>query len=320
MADPPRPRRVLLTGATGFVGGYVLKKLVTSSDVPVCLVRDPEKLARKTAHFPGAQVISITGNLFSTAALRKAAAQSDVAIHLVGIILQRGQDTFARVHYEGTRNVLTACQEAGIKRYVHMSALGARPNAVSRYHQTKHEAEELVRKSGLDWTIFRPSLIHGPDGEFMELMKTFACGLVPPVMPYFGRGENRLQPVDVRDVAECFVRALDRPQTIHRAYGLGGPRSYSWKELYRICQKHIPGARRWKPQVGQPVALAKLLARTVMKLPAPTAALDRLKFDVGQVQMSQEDCVCDVAPAERELDLTFRDFETELAQYGGQIR
>ncbi len=155
----------------------------------------------------------------------------------------------------------------------------------------------------------------------MELLKTFACSAVlPPVMPYFGKGENRVQPVDVRDVAECFVKALSDDRTIHHAFELGGPRSYSWKELYQLCKRCIPGAKQWKPIVGQPVFVAKLLARTVMKVPRPIGKLDRLRFDVGQVQMSQEDSVCDITEAERDLDIAFRDFESELTQYADQIR
>ena len=321
MTDQTESQRVLLTGATGFVGGYVLKKLVSSGYVPVCVVRDSDKFAARTELYPGAEIVSVRGDVTSPAAVQKAARQCNQAIHLVGIIMERGENTFGRVHYEGTKNVVQACKDAGIKRLVHMSALGTRPDAVSKYHQSKHMAEQCVMQSGLDWTIFRPSLIHGPEGELMQLLKTFACSAVlPPVMPYFGKGENRMQPVDVRDVAECFVKVLSNDRTIHRTYELGGPRSYSWKELYQLCKRCIPGAKQWKPLVGQPVFVAKLLARTVMKVPMPIGKLDRLRFDVGQVQMSQEDSVCDITAAERDLDIAFRDFESELTQYADQIR
>ena len=188
MADGSRPQRVLLTGASGFVGGYVLKKLVSSGYVPICLVRDPDKFASRVELFASAEIVTVRGDLFSNSALRRAADQADCAVHLVGIIMERGPNTFSRVNYEGTKNVVSACQDAGIKRLVHMSALGTRTDAVSKYHQTKYMAEQCVKRSGLDWTIFRPSIIHGPDGEFMELMKTFACSLLPPFMPYFGGG------------------------------------------------------------------------------------------------------------------------------------
>lgn len=313
------PRRVLLTGATGFVGGHVLRELLSAGYAPVCLVRDQQRFEDQTSNLTGHVITTVQGSLGSPSALAEAAGQSDMAIHLVGIIMQRGHNTFSRVHYEGTRNVVDACNKAGIRRYVHMSALGTRPNAVSKYHQTKYMAEQYVKKSGLHWTIMRPSIIHGPNGEFMELLKTFACGLLPPVMPYFGDGSHRLQPADVRDVAECFVRALSTDAAVHKVFDLGGPRSYSWKELYRLCQRIMPGAKKWKPIIGQPVPVAKALAATVMKIPAP-GALNKLRFNVGQVQMSQEDSVCDIAPAEKAFEISFRDFETELALYADQIR
>ena len=129
-------------------------------------------------------MLIVKGDITSAAALQRAAGQSDLAIHLVGIIMERGNNTFSRVLYEGTRNVVGACRDANIKRFIHMSALGTRADAVSKYHQSKHMAEQYVRQSRLDWTIFRPSIIHGPEGEFMELMKTFTCSvLLPPFMP-----------------------------------------------------------------------------------------------------------------------------------------
>lgn len=197
-----------------------------------------------------------------------------------------------------------------------MSALGTRPQAVSEYHRTKWAAECCVRDSGLDWTIFRPSVIHGPDGEFMRLMRRLACGLLPPVMPHFGNGLARVQPVSVRDVAHCFVAALRVPETIGQTYELGGPEAMTWRELYRICRETIPGAQAWKPVIGQPVALAKLLAATVMKLPILPRSM---RFNADQVQMSQEDSVCDIGPAERTFGIKLRDFRSELREYAARI-
>ncbi len=310
--------RVLVTGATGFVGRYVVRALYLRGYQPVCLVRSRSRLADATGGIPEDRLDVVVGSLFDKSALREAAERSDAAIHLVGIILENRlrHQTFDRVHREGTVGVVEALTAAGVSRYVHMSALGARPDAVAEYHRTKFAAEEYVRGSGLDWTIFQPSIIHERDGEFMQLMKTFACGLIPPVMPYFGSGENRLQPVSVKDVAHCFVEALGRPDTIGQTCGLGGPRAYSWKELYAVCRKHIPGARRWKPMVSQPVPIAKLLAMTIMKTPLVPRAL---KFNVGQVQMSQEDSTCPTEPVEATFGLRLRDFENELARYGALI-
>jgi NADH dehydrogenase len=137
-----------------------------------------------------------------------------------------------------------------------------------------------------------------------------------PVIPYFGDGMTRLQPVSVKDVAHCFVAALSKRETIGRTYELGGPEAVTWKELYRICRETIPGARTWKPIVGQPVWAAKLAARTLMKLPI----LPRmLRFNVDQVQMSQEDSVCDTAQVEETFGIKLRDFRRELREYAALI-
>jgi NADH dehydrogenase len=326
VSEGPKTENVLVTGATGFVGSAVVRELVVRGLTPVCLVRSPEKLLRRHRDISPERIRCVAGDLHDDRALANAADQCDAAIHLVGIILEKpfARQTFDRIHRQGTEHVVNAVRAAGITRYVHMSALGSRPNAEAKYHKTKWAAEEYVRGSGLDWTIFRPSLIHGPDGEFMRLMKMFMCGLVPPVVPYFGDGRAKLQPVSVKDVAYCFVEALFRPETIGQAIDLGGPRAYSWKELYNACRTFMPCAKQWKPMVSQPVAVAKLAAVLSGPPLALAAAISPkmglLRFNVDQVIMSQEDNVCDHTAAERALGLTMRSFEDELSTYAGQIR
>ena len=107
----------------------------------------------------------------------------------------------------------------------------------------------------------------------MELMRTFVVSRVPPVIPYFGSGENKLQPVSVKDVAFCLVECLRREATIGKTFELGGPRAYSWKEMYEVCRRLIPGAKAWKPKVSLPVAPAKIIANTVMKHNTRTSLL-----------------------------------------------
>jgi uncharacterized protein YbjT (DUF2867 family) len=325
MSGPPSIQTVMVTGATGFVGRAVVRELLAKGMRPVCLVRSAEKLRAQHPEVDPERFTPIVGRLKDRGALREAADVSQTAIHLVGIIIARplrGQ-TFAAVHMRGTANVVDAVQQAGIRRYLQMSALGARPDAASAYHRTKWAAEEYVRRSGLDWTIFRPSLIHGPDGEFMRLMKRFMCGFVPPVIPYFGSGQARVQPVFVKDVAYCFVQSLLDPTTIGKVFPLGGPRAYSWIELYNACRALMPGAKHWKPIVSHPVPLAKLtaiLGRPIMGLAeAVVPSLGLFRFDAGQVQMSQEDATCDRTIAEKAFGIRMRDFEQELSAYAERI-
>jgi NADH dehydrogenase len=198
-----------------------------------------------------------------------------------------------------------------------MSALGVRPNAVSRYHRTKYAAEQYVRASGLDWTIIRPSLIHGPGGEFMQMEANWARGTAPPFlfMPYFGKGAfgrggaGKLQPVYVKDVARAFVQALASPKTIGEVYPLGGPDQLTWPELHRISAEAIIGRKR--AVIPMPVWKAKLLTRIV---PPPL-----LPFNHDQVIMSQEDNTCDLSKFRADFGWDPQPFEPTLKQYAPTI-
>jgi len=157
--------KVALPGASGFVGRHGLARLQESGHAVRTLVRTPGNIAAPES-ITAAGVAEIVGDLDKPEALRELVAGADAVIHLVGIIRERPRrgQTFQRVHIEGTQNLLRAARAAGVRRWVHMSALGTRPEAASRYHQTKYAAEQVVRASGLEWTIFQPSLLHGPDG------------------------------------------------------------------------------------------------------------------------------------------------------------
>jgi NADH dehydrogenase len=237
-------------------------------------------------------------------------------IHLVGIIMERphqGQ-TFEKIHVESTNRLISAASHHGVKRWIHMSALGTRPNAVSRYHQSKWRAEEHVRESDIPFTIIRPSIIHGHDGEFMQMVKGFCRGNSPPFLPYFGsglfgqRGGGHVQPAWVEDVARCFVDALSNPATINETYPLGGPEVYTWPQLYTTCQRYIPGANLRKKPKAVPVWLAKLVAGKPL-----------VPFNRDQVIMSQEDSTCQTSKVEQDFNFKLAPFEPTFAEYAAKI-
>jgi uncharacterized protein YbjT (DUF2867 family) len=199
-----------------------------------------------------------------------------------------------------------------------MSALGTRADAISNYHKTKFQAEQYVRGSGLDWTIFRPSMIHGQKGEFMQLVAKWAMKKAPPFlfMPYFGagllgRGEPRmLQPIWVKDVARAFVDALEKPQTIHETYPIAGSQAVTWRQLHRISARTIVGKER--PVFAIPGWYAKMLTYVVPRFLLP--------FNRDQVIMSQEDNTCDMSKFIDSFGWTPGGFEEILKTYAEQLK
>jgi len=311
MPQPP-DRTLFLTGGSGFVGPAVIQELRRRNYSIKALIN----------HRPIPGVESIKADLFDPAQLTRAITGCSAVIHLIGIIAENPKRgvTFQRMHVDATKSVVDATKSAGVRRYLHMSALGTRSNAVSQYHRTKFEAEEYVRQSGLDWTIFRPSMIHGPRGEFMQAEAKWARKQAMPYlfMPYFGRGlfgargAGKLQPVEVDDVARAFVDAIDKPQTIHRAYALAGSEILTWPQMHREASKQIVGKRRATLPI--PAWYAKTLAAVVPR--------SWLPFNRDQVIMSQEDnAATETESAEFAQDFgwTPRRFSETLADYADQL-
>ncbi len=253
------------------------------------------------------------GNVLEPPSLESAMQGCAGVIHLVGIIRETRHQSFEQAHVQATDNVVKAATAAGVRRYVHMSALGTRENARAKYHKTKWQAEQLVRESSLNWTIFRPGLIHGPRGEFTAMAVQWHAGKAAPFffMPYFGGGllgqrpVTRLQPILVDDVAELFVRALDTTKSEHQTYELGGPEQMTWPEMLEVFNSVLPGPRR--TIMGIPIWLAKVLS---------TFPLPGLPFNHDQVLMAGEDNVCDISAITRDFPgFSPRKLETSVREY-----
>jgi NADH dehydrogenase len=189
------------------------------------------------------------------------------------------------VHTQGTINVIEAAASTGIRRYLHMSALGSRPAARARYHQTKWAAEEAVRASGLIWTIFRPSIIYGRGDEFVKMLAYMVDRY--PLVPVIGSGRQRLQPVPVEHVAEGFARALALPATEKQVYEVGGPDRVTMVELLDLIGAAL-GHRRVR-KIHVPVGFIRPIARVLHGLPGFPVTPDQLR-------MLEEDNICDPAP------------------------
>lgn len=304
--------KVLLTGATGFVGKVLTQALLESHAVPDiedtsvrALVRDPGSAsaqALRSLPYADGNLELVRGDILDPTSLAEALDDGavDAVIHLVGIIAERRGEgvTFQRIHDLGTRNVVNATHNAGIDRYVHMSAMGPGPDRKAVYHQTKWAAEEYVRASGLDFTIFRPSIVYGIEDLFINRFAFFVRKKIFGVpLPNFGR--TKFQPVAVEDVAEAFAQALENRKSIGKTYDLGGPNVVTLREIITSIEDILGTSA---PKIPIPLGLAKLQAMLLQFAPYP--------FDLNpdQVTMMEQDNVGDTS------NLT-ADFEIELTPF-----
>ncbi|MBI3192720.1 MAG: complex I NDUFA9 subunit family protein [Pedosphaera parvula] len=297
-----------MTGATGFVGRHILKKLMEQGHTVKCLVR-PDSAPRLPQ---SPQVMAIPGNIHDPSTFESALGGSDGVIHLVGIISEVGENTFYRVHTRGAMNLVDAMCRQGVRRLVHMSALGTRPGANSQYHQSKYDAEVYLCSHFLDFTVFRPSVIHGPDGEFTQLLKQFAT---LPFFPVLGDGKGLLQPVYVEDVATVFVSALTKPESVGRVYPLGGPKAYTIEAMVEVMARAM-GRSPGRP-MHIPLWLMNLQAAAMETIFPVLGQAPILNTD--QLVMAQEDNVCDSSEAQTLFGTPFVDFEEAVRRYMSRV-
>ena len=290
---------IAITGATGFVGRAVVKQARAAGHPVRVIVRDPRE-ARWLAEEFGCELFH--GNVLHAPALAGAFAGVKCVIHLVGIIHEKNENTFDRAHTEATSNVIAEAKTAGVKRLIHMSALGARVDGRSRYHQTKWAAEEAVRKSGLAWTIFRPSLIYGAGNKSISVLAKLTKWL--PFVPVLGNGESKIQPVAVDFVAKCFVAAVHTDDAVQKTYDLCGPVAFTWNALY---DKLLAAQGLRKPKLHLPLPVARLQAKVF------EAVLPNPPFTSDQLLMTGEDNTGDPKPAEVAFALEQESFEQGLS-------
>src|SRR5215472_5264940 len=292
---------VFLTGATGFVGGHLLKRLLAERHNVRALVRDPAK-----AKLPGGnQIELVQGDIVDGVGLDSGMKGCDAAINLVGIIVETGKTTFERVHHIGTRNVVEAAQRNKISRFIQMSALGVRADGVSEYQITKWKGEEAVRQSGIPYCILRPSLIFGPGSGFVTEMLDI-MRRAPLFRPVPGSGKPRFRPIFVEDVAACFTQALTNPAATNKTIALCGGEELTLDE---VLQEIADCAGIHKRAIHVPMALmfpAAAVAQTVLPRPPVT---------IGQLRMLKEGSTCDIGPMVQTFGFTPVGFRNTLKNY-----
>lgn len=265
-------KKIVVLGGSGFVGRRVCHQLANAEKQVLIPTRQRDRSKDGLITLPTAEVVE--ADIHDEAQLARLLDGADAVINLVGILYEHGKrsgsEGFDGVHVELTRKVLAACEKAGIRRYLHMSTLGAATDGPSQYLRSKGEAEQRVAASKLDWTIFRPSLVVGSDDRFLTL---FAGMLRWAPLMMLVRPNARFQPIAVEDVARCFAMALDLPATYGQRYELGGPRVYSFRELMQLIGEWSGHLR---PIIGLPDGLAYLEAALFELLPVKLLSRDNL--------------------------------------------
>jgi uncharacterized protein YbjT (DUF2867 family) len=268
--------KIFIAGGTGFVGGHVVQELLARGHQVRLLAH-----RRSSEDKPGVETVE--GDVTRLESFVHAVEGCDAVINLVGIIREfpsRGI-TFEHLHVQATSNMLAAAATNGVRRYLQMSAVGTRPDAVSNYHKTKYMAEELVRGSGLEWTILRPSLIFGPKDAFVNMLADQMR--MVPVMPVIGDGLYRLQPIHADDVARCFAMALDQPETVGQTYELCGNDRLSYIELLDAVAAAIGKNPPYEPHL--PLGLMEHVIPVMQNIPQFPITMD-------QLQMLLEENIC----------------------------
>ncbi len=274
--------RILVTGATGFVGPAIVRDLVADGHT----VRVLEHTAGSSAELPSQD--AVPGSMTDSQSLRRAVDGQDAVVHLVAL-LSGSREEFQSVMEQGTRDLLAAARDAGVRRFVLMSALGTSEETkdLVPYYGAKWQMEQDVKASGLEHVIFRPSFVFGREGGALGQFKKIAR--LAPVTPIVGPGTQRIQPIWLDDVAAYFAAAIEKPEAANRTFELGGPDAVTWNEFWSRL-KRAQGSHR--PSIHLPFGLMRMQAAVLEKLPKPPVTRDQLKMlAAGDNVVSNSDAV-----------------------------
>jgi len=321
---------VAVVGATGFVGRSVVSRLLDRGACVRALARSMDKASRVLPEHANLSIIQST--LFEPdKTLDRALDGAQAIVNPVGIIREEpdGQ-SFERVHMQLPRLLVEAAHahQSRPGRIVHISALSVQENADTEYARSKFAGEQIIRHSGLDWTILRPGLIHGPGSAFMQMIRDWACGRAMPFfcMPYFARTTRlfprpefappRVEPIFVDDVASAVAACLERDISIGEVYPLVGSQSLLMPEMYAFVRDRLPLAR----STIKPFAIPSNLAAYKAKASKALGIGALLPFDEGMAKMGARDCTGQSTKAHEHLDFEPIGFAKSAESYIAQMK
>lgn len=272
---------VTVFGGSGFVGGQVVRALAKAGYRVRVAVRQPNLAYRMRMLGDVGQIEVVQANVRVPASVARALDGAEACVNLVGVLWESGRQKFQSIHAMGARHVAEQAAKAGVKRLVHVSAIGADVNAKAKYARSKGEGEGAVRAAFPGATIVRPSIVFGPEDDFFNRFAQMAA--LAPVMPLVG-GETRFQPVFVGDVAAVIAKAVSSPASVGVTYELGGPTVYTMREILELILTETGRARPllpvpW-PMAGLIGALGDLQASILPIAPPLTSdQVEMLKSD-----------------------------------------
>jgi uncharacterized protein YbjT (DUF2867 family) len=268
-----RSRRTAVLGGSGFIGRYVVKRLAARSDVIAVGCRNAEQAKFLKPLGDVGQIVPLNVSIGDETLLPAFLAGNDTLVNCVGILREKGSQTFDLLHHTGPARLARFAREAGVEHFVHLSAIGADSRSTSAYARTKAAGEQAVRDAFPTVTILRPSVVFGPEDQFFNRFATVA--MFSPVLPLIGGGETRFQPVYVGDVADAVVKCLEDSATAGRLYELGGPKIYTFREVLELLLSEI---RRKCWLFDIPFGLAAAQARLMSILPNPPLTPDQVEL------------------------------------------
>jgi uncharacterized protein YbjT (DUF2867 family) len=260
-------------GGAGFIGRYVVQRLARAGWRIRVPARNPDSALFLKPLGDVGQIVPMAANIRNELSVRRAVEGAGAVFNLVGILSERGRQSFDAVHREGAERIARIAAEMGAARLLHISALGADPQSPSKYARSKAAGEAAVRAAFPGATLFRPSIVFGPEDDFFNRFARLTRLL--PALPLIGGGKTRFQPVYVGDVAEALAAALADPRTMGQIFELGGPQTYGFRQLMEILLAAV-GRKRWLVPVPFPVATAQ--GAVLSLLPNPPLTRDQVKL------------------------------------------
>jgi uncharacterized protein YbjT (DUF2867 family) len=269
---------ILVTGASGYVGNNLVRRLVGAGKPVRAMVHNREKAEARLADLRD-RVEIVAGDVTRPDTLTPAMRGVEAVVHLVAVAIERGERTYEQVNTQGTINVVDAARAAGIRRMIYMGQNGSDSASPHRFLASKGRAQDVVTASGLDWTALRPSVIWGPQDEFANVQARL-IKLTPLIFPVVGNGQTRFQPIWVGDVIEVTARCLDDDRTIGQIYALGGPDVLTYAEIVKRVLQTLR-ARRLTISVPVPLLrpVVKLMEIALPNPPVTTTLLNMLDVD-----------------------------------------